>query len=117
MKRIPFLVLIASLFFWPQHNVKAQAKQHAILLSCVGGLGDMAFNWYRSTTTGTGYALIHGGGSSCAFTDTTGTGGTKYFYVVTGVDVGGFESAFSQEVAAVFPLGAAVPSAVTATPQ
>ena len=116
MKRIPLALLIVLLLGWPLRT-SSQAKQHAINLSCVAGANDATFNWYRSTTSGTGYALLKGGLTACPFSDTTGTATVKYFYVVTGVDSAGFESAFSAEVSAVYPLAPSVPSQVAATAQ
>jgi len=42
------------------------------------------YNVYRSTVTGGPYTKINGGPvSGTLFGDTTGTGGVKYFYVIT----------------------------------
>lgn len=110
MKRILYLVpLFVLLLFWP---VNAQTV-HGILVTWVAGSNDVTFNVYRSTVTGGPYTQIKSGLTMPTFEDTTGVGGTKYFYVVTGVDSVG-ESAFSNESSATFPLVPAVPTGLQA---
>lgn len=63
------------------------------------------FNVYRSTTTGGPYSKLTSAPlavTQLSFTDSTGTGGTKYFYVVTAIDSLGVESANSNESSAIF---------------
>lgn len=63
------------------------------------------FNVYRSTLTGGPYTKLTSAPlavSQLSFSDTTGTGGTKYFYVITAVDSLGAESANSNESTAIF---------------
>jgi len=62
------------------------------------------YNIYRSTVSGSGFtklnsSLING----LAYSDTTVTPGTTYFYVATAVDSGGDESADSNQATAVVP--------------
>ena len=68
--------------------------------------GDLAgYNVYRSTTSGSGYAKVNGAlvGAS-AYSDTSVTNGTTYFYVVRAVDTSTLESGNSNESSAT-PLG------------
>lgn len=112
-KHLWLLPLFALIFAWPG---RAQTKTHSITLGWTAGSGDVTYNVYRSTTTGTGYAKI-GTSATTTFTDSSGTGGTKYFYVVTGVDSGGFESVNSNEASASFLALPAAPAGLTATAQ
>jgi len=66
------------------------------------GEADLAgYTVYRSTTSGSGYAAVTGSllGTS-AYTDTTVTNGTTYYYVVTASDTSANESGFSNEASA-----------------
>jgi len=74
------------------------------------------FNCYRSTTSGGPYAKLTTTPlalSQLSFADTTGNGGTKYFYVVTAIDSLGVESVNSPEASATFI--ASSPNAPTGT--
>lgn len=55
---------------------------------------------YRSTTAGTGYALLTGLLTTSAYSDTSGTPGQTYYYVVTASDASGNESGPSNEASA-----------------
>jgi fibronectin type 3 domain-containing protein len=48
-----------------------------------------SYNVKRSTTSGSGYTTVGSGVTGTSFTDTGLTDGTVYYYVVTGVGVGG----------------------------
>ena len=62
------------------------------------------YNVYRSTQSGTGYTQINSGlATSQAYTDTTVSLGKTYYYVVTAVNTGGVQSAYSSQVTAVVP--------------
>jgi fibronectin type 3 domain-containing protein len=93
----------------------SQAKQHSVTLSWTAGLNDVTFNVYRATTSG-GYTTtpLKSGVTTITYVDTTGVGGTKYFYVVTGVDASGFESGFSNETSATFLASPVAPAGLTA---
>ena len=54
------------------------------------------YNVYRSTTSGTGYAIIETTTVS-EYTDTDLTNGTTYYYVVTALDTSNNESGYSNE--------------------
>ncbi len=80
-------------------------------LVAAAGNGSVALDWadnteadfasysiYRSTTGGSGHALIAAGLTSSNYHDDTVINGTTYFYVVTATDALSNESAFSLEV-------------------
>lgn len=81
------------------------------------------FNFYRGTTSGGPYTKLNSAPvplntttpPAVQFVDTTGVGGTTYFYVVTALDATGNESANSNEVGATFLANPAAPSGITAT--
>lgn len=63
------------------------------------------FNVYRSVVSGGPYTKLTTSAlpiTTLTFSDTTGMGGTKYFYVVTAIDAGGVESVNSNETFAIF---------------
>jgi fibronectin type 3 domain-containing protein len=59
-----------------------------------------SYSVYRSTTSGGGYTRIAADLSTSAYTDTSATNGTTYYYVVTAVDTAANESANSAEASA-----------------
>jgi len=76
------------------------------------------YNVYRSTTSGSEYAKVNGAlVTSSAFVSTGLSNGTPYFFVVTAVDTGALESAFSNEASATpaAPPAAGAPSNLTAS--
>lgn len=84
-------------------------------------------NVYRSTTSGTACVATPKPVASCytkvgsvpvattTYTDTTGVGGTTYFYVVTAVDAQGDESTISNEVTKTFLTNPQPPTNLTIT--
>jgi fibronectin type 3 domain-containing protein len=64
------------------------------------GEGDLAgYNVYRSTTNGGPYTKVNGSLlTSSAYTNTSLSNGTTYYYVVTAVDTGNLESGNSAQV-------------------
>jgi hypothetical protein len=110
------LVLIALLVL----PVWGQGTPHSITVGWTFAQGtDIAtgFNVYRATVSGGPYTkqtatplpLL-----TTTYVDTTGVGGTKYFYVVTSIDAQGNESVNSNEASATFLANPAVPQGVTA---
>lgn len=95
-------------------NVQAQTTTHGVQISCTAAAGDVTFNFYRSLTSGGPYTQIASAQTACAFKDTTGIAGTKYFYVVTGNAPGFLESVNSNEVSASFLAQAAAPTGLAA---
>lgn len=113
MKKLLWLLpVFALLFAWPGHS---QTKSHSIALTWVSGAGDVSFNVYRGTVSGGPYTKLTATPlTSVGYTDTTGAGGTKYFYVVTGLDSTGVESVNSNEASATFLAPPAVPTGLQA---
>jgi len=122
MKRylgIASLVIVLALLTLPVWSQTSHSI--TIQLSSYTQGSDLAtgFNYYRSTTTGTGYTKLNAtpitivtGPPVSQFVDVTGVGGTKYFYVMTAVDASGDESAFSNEVSGTFLSNPATPAGV-----
>jgi fibronectin type 3 domain-containing protein len=114
MRRLLWIApVIALVLFWPARVSHAQGKTHTAVLTWVASTssGVVKYNVYRSTTSGGGYANIgNTPATTLTFTDSTGTGGTKYFYVVTALDAGGDESANSNEVSGTFLVNPAPPT-------
>jgi fibronectin type 3 domain-containing protein len=90
-----------------------------IALSWSAGTGSTAsYNVYRATATGGPYTKIAGPQAGTTYSDTTGSVGTTYFYVVRGAcDAGGAtESANSNERSAIATGIPAAPTNVSVTP-
>jgi endoglucanase len=64
------------------------------------------YNVYRSQTSGGPYALVYGGLTQSAYSDTGLTEATTYYYVVSAVDNAGNESSFSSQAGATTPSSA-----------
>lgn len=102
--------------FWPRFSgVRAQGTAHGVKLTWTAGTGDTAYNVYRATVSGGPYTSIATGVLVTTYQDTTGTQGTKYFYVVTGTAPGMLESVNSNEASATFLFQAAAPGSLAAT--
>jgi hypothetical protein len=109
MKRIPFLVLIAALLFWPSFT-SSQAAQHGVFLTWPIPAGDAthsvpaSFNVYRATVSGGPYTLVTNV-TTASYVDpiTILTAGTTYFYVIRSVNSVGSEDGASNEVTAIIP--------------
>lgn len=85
-------------------NAVASGTTPSVSLSCTpstAGATPTGFNFYRSTTSGSGYGVV-GTSATCAFTDTIVAFSATYFYVATAFDAAG-ESGFSSQVTAVIP--------------
>jgi len=107
-----FLLLLMSL------PAQAQTDKHSVSLSCTQSTSPniVGNNFYRGTVSGGPYVKLNATPTTtCAYTDTTGTGGTTYFYVATAVDSSGSESVFSNESSATFLGAPAAPTAFKAT--
>jgi fibronectin type 3 domain-containing protein len=115
MRRYLWYLALLLALAWP---AIAQTAQHSIKLTWTAGTGDVTYNVYRSTVAGGPYSKLTTTPISVAtYTDTTGTGGTKYFYVTTGLDASGVESINSNEASATFLLAPGAPTALAAVQQ
>lgn len=105
MKRLKLLWLlpILAICLIPFHGLFAQSG-HSIVLTwsppTTGG-AVVTYNVKRSTATGTEITIGSVAAPIVTYSDTTGTGGTTYFYVITAVNSGG-EGPASNEVSATF---------------
>lgn len=103
----------------------AQGKVHSITLNWNAavqptGVTTAGYKIFRETSAGACTLSSTGTGPGClllnstlvtgtTFTDTTGIGGTTYWYVVVTVDSNGFQSVYSNEVSAIFLVNPAAP--------
>ena len=113
MRKLPFVLLTLVLLAEPSWS----QTQHAIDLSWVASPSStvVKYNVYRSTTTGAGYAVIaNTAAPTVTYADTTGIGGTTYYYVVTALDSGGDESVDSNQASATFLANPAPPTGLAA---
>jgi hypothetical protein len=82
-------------------NLVATAGSGQVGLSWTASSGATSYSVRRSTTTGTGYALLASGLNTTSYTDTNVTAGTTYYYVVTASKSSpAAESGYSTEVSA-----------------
>jgi Abnormal spindle-like microcephaly-assoc'd, ASPM-SPD-2-Hydin len=81
------------------------ATSHSVSLSWRASTSTViGYNIYRGTKSGGPYALINGSPeASTNFADTSVTGGTTYYYVVTAVNSKGVESVYSNQAVATVP--------------
>jgi len=110
---IVLLVVALLLVAWPGWP---QTATHSISLSWTASTSVVAgYNVYRGTVTGGPYTKLNTAPiTALAYTDTTGAGGTKYFYVATAVDSAGVESIYSNEASAIFLSPPLPPAALAA---
>ncbi len=96
-------------------GLTATAGNQQIKLTWTASVGATSYHVKRSTTGGGPYTQV-GAPTGATFTDTGLTNGTKYFYVVSALNVAG-ESANSTEVSATPVSGVPLaPTGLTATP-
>jgi hypothetical protein len=83
----------------------AATVQHSVTLTWTESTSSVSgYNVYRSTQSGAGYTVLNSSlVTSESYIDSTVTGGTTYYYVVTAVSSSGVESAYSSQVTAVVP--------------
>jgi fibronectin type 3 domain-containing protein len=94
-------------------NLIASAGDAQVLLGWDASPGAASYTVLRSTTSGSGYAVVAGGATvmSTSFTDVTVTNGTTYFYVVTATNAMGTSGNSNQ--ASAQPMSAGPPAAPT----
>jgi hypothetical protein len=91
-------------------NVAATGGNAVVTLAWDASSGATSYNVKRSTTSGGPYTQL-ANPTTTAYTDSTATNGTTYYYVVSAVNAGG-ESANSAQASAT-PVAAKVPAAPT----
>jgi hypothetical protein len=80
------------------------ATQHTVDLTWTASSGAVGYNIYRGTVSGGPYTMINSSlDSTIAYTDSTVTSGTTYYYVATAVNSGSEESGYSNQATAVIP--------------
>ena len=115
---------------------QSQAPAAPTGLTAAAGTGTISLDWnnnnesdlagynvYRSITSGSGYSKLNSSlVTTSAYADNTVINGTTYYYVVTAVNTGNYESAYSGQVSAT-PVGGGATSmhvhsiVVTTVPQ
>lgn len=102
IKYVLFALPIALLLFWPNVRMLHAQGGHSVTLTwkapTTGGAAT-SYNVKRSTSAGTEVTI--GTSTLLTYVDSTGVGGTTYFYVVTAVNSAG-ESSPSNELSATF---------------
>lgn len=118
LARIAILLLpIAVLLLWPSRGLHAQGGHNITLTWTASATPNVTYNVWRGTVAGTHTTQVNTTPiATVTFADTTGVGGTTYFYVVRAVNSAGTASADSNEVSATFlPLPApAAPTGLAA---
>ena len=119
--KIGLAVLVLGLLFWP---TAAQTVHQIVLTWNASTTTGVNYNVYRGTVTGGPYTKITGSPvTALTYADTNGTGGTKYFYVVTAICMASCpagisgESGFSGEASATFLAAPAAPAGLQAVSQ
>ena len=78
--------------------------QHTVDLTWTASADAVGYNIYRSTTSGGPYTMINSSlDGTTAYTDSTVTSGTTYYYVATAVNSSSEESGYSNQATAVIP--------------
>jgi hypothetical protein len=119
--RIALAVLVLGLLFWP---TAAQTVHQIVLTWTASTTTGVNYNVYRGTLTGGPYTkLTVSPTAALTYADTSGTGGTKYFYVVTAICTASCptgitgESGFSAEASATFLAAPGAPTGLQAVAQ
>src|SRR5262249_21119052 len=95
-------------------DLSATASRGQVALSWTAAIGATSYAIYRGTSSGQeGSTPLVTGVTAPAFTDSTVTGGTTYYYQVTAVDAAG-QSLKSSEVSATPPQVPAAPTGLAA---
>jgi fibronectin type 3 domain-containing protein len=129
MKKVVFILIFiaaAAAAGQAQLAAKVQRKvipdsptQHQVALTWTQSTtaGVTGNNVYRGAASGGPYSLIYGSATPItAYTDTSVTGGSTYYYVVTAF-IGSEESAYSNQFQATIPVAPAAPTGLTGTAQ
>jgi len=86
-------------------NFTATVQGHSVGLTWIASTSPVVgYNVYRSTVSGSSYSQINAGlVTTFSYADSAVQSGATYYYVVTAVDAGGNESAFSNQATAFVP--------------
>jgi hypothetical protein len=102
---VPLCMALASLF--SSCGGAARVNPHSVVLTWDASISTdvVAYNVYRSDVSGGPYSLLNASipAHTLTCTDWTVQAGRTYFYVVTAVNSGGGESAYSKEASAYVP--------------
>lgn len=112
LRFLPLFLAAGLLLMWPEfHGALAQSAHSITVTWGASSTSGAQYNVYRATVTGGPYTKLTATPiAALTYTDSAGTGGTKYFYVVTAFCAAGGacpagiegESAFSAETSATF---------------
>jgi fibronectin type 3 domain-containing protein len=112
LRCLPLFLAAGLLLVWPDFHAAQAQSTHSITVTWgASSTTGAQYNVYRGTTTGGPYTKLTATPiSALTYTDSAGTAGTKYFYVVTAFCAAGGacpvgiegESAFSAETSATF---------------
>jgi subtilisin family serine protease len=97
-------------------GLSASGGDAQVSLSWTASTGATSYNVKRATTTGGPYTTIKSGNATTAYTDTGLSNGTKYFYVVTAVNLGGESGSSNEASATPLPPAPAAPTNLGASP-
>ena len=113
-----FCVAVLGLYFF-SITLKAQAPtvHSAVLTWAASVTPNVTYTVYRATAQVGPFTAIASGLTATTFTDTSGSGGTLYFYEVDAIDSIGNSSGPSNEVSGTFKSNPATPSALAVTEQ
>jgi hypothetical protein len=82
----------------------ATQTQHTVDLTWTASADAVGYNIYRGTVSGGPYTIINSSlDATTAYTDSTVTSGTTYYYVATAVNSSSEESGYSNQATAVIP--------------
>ena len=113
MKRLLLLLALfgSAAFAQTQHSATLSWAQ-----STTPGITNN--NVYRGTVSGGPYTLLTATAlpATTTYVDTSVTGGTSYFYVITAL-IGTSESAFSNQATAAIPVTPNAPTSLTVVPK
>ena len=84
-------------------TICAQAVPTALTVQASGGFGTLQYQWYSNTTNSTSGGVLIPGATSSAYTPSTATVGTLYYYVVVSTNASGCSATSSVAAVIVNP--------------
>jgi cellulose 1,4-beta-cellobiosidase len=107
-------LLMAALCYLSVRVHAQSATTHSVTLNWIASITpNVTYTVYRATVSAGPFTAIATGVATTTFTDTTGVGGTQYYYEVDAVSSGG-SSGPSNEVNATFLVNPAPPTGLGA---